>query len=357
MIRLTELELDKAHEAYGLFYESFIKDDTPHYVEFSNFIHKTFGDPYRLEEPYCFVEIDGTPSVMIANIGMPILYGGNETVISHTADFASNDAGHGLPAVKCILKNRDHLASQGIPFRIGASVKKVRDMGARLGYVTLGWFDQYSCSNPDRGPLDTWRSHTLNGMDSFSVNRSCDTSIFSEEDYVLINRPQDLVKTKKSAAINAWRIDGLEGRAFVCVKICHYDKICAYSICERKGRTMRLIDWDIIDDETEERDRFAHDCMATMLVESYRALDTPDAHHCKDINRIHVSHLNPALGETSLFEGLGFSLYRNKDGEPVGNCLGFASSAGNHDQVFEDFDRWRLREADRDYFLNCNPEQ
>ena len=345
-----EFDEREAADGYAVFFDAFIKDTPNCFIEFSNFVHKHYGNPNRLESPAVIEYVDGDPAAMQWFMGMPFLVGGEEILIAHGADFASTKKGSGFPVIRVVGKGKKLLAEQGIPFRIGAPNDRGLAVASKFGYQLIGGFHQYALdlrkkvSAPEALSVEDWTALFLQGKKACQdpvvdvlVGSSC---IFDEADYALMNADEPYMKSKKSDSFYRRHIDGLIGREFVYCKALDSDgRMQAYLVAEVKKSVVRVVDWDTF---CEDQHRAA--VFAKLLAQC--AMKTPS---------IHVSHVNPMLGEHELFESLGFSLKLDFEGVPVPNRLCIMPCIDDVDPFYYDFANWKLRELDRDYFLNSNP--
>ena len=169
------------------------------------------------------------------------------------------------------------------------------------------------------------------------VSTSCACPFFAS-DYEIINALDDFIKPKRSEEFYKWRLDDLPHRKFLyCRASDENGKLLGFAIAELVGSLAKIVDWSVCCEERK-------DLILAKLLAPCATL----------VTRIRVSHLNPFSDEVDCFRSCGFSLMVDRQGDPVVNKLCIMSCDDDGiDPAFLDFSSWRLREIDRDHFLNC----
>lgn len=349
---LTEKQRKAAVDGYAVFFDAFIRNDPQRFIDFSNFTSKHYENPWLLEDPAVIEYVGDAPAAMVWFMGMPLLHQGKEFLCAHGADYGSTAKGHGLPALRALVRGRECLAKQGIPFRFGAPSDHAFSVASKLGYELVGEFHEYGLTFPQESKSDNSPDHrerqlreraglSGEGAGQVTVTTSL-TCPFTEDDYTRMNASDKLVKVLRSSRYYSWRIGTLHGRTFA---YCRADKngdLAGYLLLEVRDGHARIVDWDVLGKPGQQAD-----ALAALLAAASQYAPS-----------LIVTHINTVRGEEKLFERFSFRRMGDVSGKPYVNRLCIMPSSGDIntvDATFCDFSRWKLREIDRDYFMNCNP--
>ncbi len=340
-----------ADDGYKVFTEAFIDPDPSAFISYDNFASKHFGNPWLLDDP-CVIEHadDGTPISMIWFMRMPLIVGDGEIYAAHGADYGSTQEGRGLPAIKTLIDGRTTLGKQGVPFRFGAPADHAAKVASKIGYERVGEFHEYALSfSGSSSAINELHKHALDALSQAPDNHALSIEAyenipFTENDYELMNASDGSIKVKRSSDYYNWRIGLLENRDIAYVKATRDEKFAGYIVAEFTPSAIRIVDWDVFGSNSQKTESLAEMISACISLCS------------NDASLVFITHINNMQNEGELFKNLGFEQLYRDDGTPNINKLFIMPSAETTlDKELFDFSKWKLREIDRDYFMNCNP--